>query len=80
MFECKACAAKDQHIASLERRMDKAQDLCERVVAPVHMMHAPAITRQADIALGGAGEDVEPEPKAMSEVEKQALQLLTGAY
>lgn len=81
MFQCKACAAKDNHIASLDKRLDKAHDLFEKVVAPTY---APAIARQADMLMGGAGGEVEPEQvevkKEMTAVERQALQLLTGTY
>lgn len=84
MFSCKSCVAKDKHISDLNRQLSTTSALLEKIVAPTY--YQPVITRQANIALDGAGYEQEPDQeqdqpkKEISPIELQAQQMLTGNY
>lgn len=85
MFGCKGCEAHRLCINSLNAQLDHVTGILGRLVAPPTSAPQPYIVEQANVALEGAGNAVEPpgtEDKQKHElaVEEQAIKMLTGRY
>lgn len=78
MFHCKVCAEKDRRISDLNLLLKTQIDLLEKVIAP---NYSKSVSYQADLALNGAGHDVEvEEPSELTPAQSQAIAMLTASY
>lgn len=78
---CKVCLEKDKRIADLQKLYESQTKLLSNVVSPYRALD---VAREANIAMEGAGMEQEPsldpDKATPSEVELQAIRLLTGTY
>ena len=82
MFSCKVCKEKDQRIADLKAQLAAMTAMVQGVINP---RYSTAVQAEMNFALDGASTQVPSQPdeqktQEMLLVEKQAIEMLSGAY
>lgn len=77
LFRCKCCAEKDKRIEDLKEQLMHQNSLVKAVIVPPSRSE-DKVNQELQFALGGEGAPKNVE--VLSEVEKQAIAMLTGSY
>lgn len=76
MFQCKCCLEKDKRISDLKEQLVHQNSLVKSVIVPNY--GTDKVNQEMQYAL--AGEGAPKNTENLSEVEQQAIAMLTGSY